>query len=430
MADETNYRPLEGVKVLELSTMVAAGSCGRMLADWGATVIKVEAESGDMFRNFPKTFLVPCTMDENPLFDNLNAGKRGIVLNLKTPEGMEAMHRLLAEADVFLTNTRVKALKKLGLDYDSLKDKYPRLIEANISGFGEKGPKKDNPGFDTVAFWASSGFNADMMVEGPGSYPVYSSAGPGDIVTAMGLCYAITAALYKRTQTGKGDRVSSSLYGTALWCFHIMSVATEERYGYQYPKTREVSAPTGAPFRTKDNQWVMTTILKIEEQWPVLCNVLGVPELGTDPRYNTSLRQRDPEVRKYLMKRFEDGEIVKTKICPHCQKEFVPTSNRQIFCSKDCCYQARQDKTKADREAEKGNHYYRQRVCAVCGSTYWPTHSQQKFCSEECQKINHNEKSLEFYHKKQKEKSECKDLLQTKELVSSTNSSEIITIPA
>ena len=124
------------------------------------------------------------------------------------------------------------------------------------------------------------------------------------------------------------------------------------------------------------------------------------------------------------------GEIVKTKICPHCQKEFVPTSNRQIFCSKDCCYQARQDQKKADREAERGNHYYRQRVCAVCGSTYWPTHSQQKFCSEECQKQNHNEKSLEFYHKKQKEKSECKDLLQTKELVSSTNSSEIITIPA
>ena len=124
------------------------------------------------------------------------------------------------------------------------------------------------------------------------------------------------------------------------------------------------------------------------------------------------------------------GEIVKTKVCPHCQKEFIPTSNRQIFCSKDCCYQARQDKTKADREAEKGNHYYRQRVCAVCGSTYWPTHSQQKFCSEECQKQNHNEKSLEFYHKKQKEKSKCKDLLQTKELVSSTNSSEIITIPA
>ena len=90
----------------------------------------------------------------------------------------------------------------------------------------------------------------------------------------------------------------------------------------------------------------------------------------------------------------------------------------------------RQDKTKADREAEKGDHYYRQRVCAVCGSTYWPTHSQQKFCSEECKKVNHNKKTLEFYYKKQKEKELCKDLLQTKEQVSDTNSSEITIIPA
>ena len=147
----------------------------------------------------------------------------------------------------------------------------------------------------------------------------------------------------------------------------------------------------------------------------------------------TKQREREKayrEKRKAKKLAENGGEIVKTKVCPHCQKEFVPTSNRQIFCSKDCCYQARQDQKKADREAEKGNHYYRQRVCAVCGSTYWPTHSQQKLCSEECQKQNHNEKSLEFYHKKQKEKSKCNDLSQTKEPVSSTNSSEIITIPA
>ena len=92
--------------------------------------------------------------------------------------------------------------------------------------------------------------------------------------------------------------------------------------------------------------------------------------------------------------------------------------------------QARQDKTKAYREAEKGNHYYRQSVCAVCGSTYWPTHSQQKFCSAECKKVNHNKKTLEFYYKKQKEKELGKDLLQTKEQVSDTNSSEITIIPA
>ncbi|HBG1964574.1 Recombinase [Clostridioides difficile] len=124
------------------------------------------------------------------------------------------------------------------------------------------------------------------------------------------------------------------------------------------------------------------------------------------------------------------GEIVKKKVCPHCGKEFTPASNRQIFCTKECCNQARQDKVKADRETEKGDHYYRQRQCEVCGSIYWPTHSQQKFCSEKCKKINHNKKTLEFYHKKQKEKAQCKDLSQMKEPVSSTNSSEITTIPA
>lgn len=124
------------------------------------------------------------------------------------------------------------------------------------------------------------------------------------------------------------------------------------------------------------------------------------------------------------------GEIVKKKVCPHCGKEFIPTSNRQIFCTKECCNQARQDKVKANRVAEKGDHYYRQRKCEVCGKLYWPTHSQQKFCSDECTKVNHNKKSLEFYHKKQKEKALCKDLSQMKEPVSSTNSSEITTIPA
>lgn len=94
------------------------------------------------------------------------------------------------------------------------------------------------------------------------------------------------------------------------------------------------------------------------------------------------------------------GEIIKTKTCPHCGKVFTPTSNRQLFCSRDCWNQARQEQKEADREAERGTHYYRQRTCAVCGHSYWPTHSQQEFCSDECRRINHNRKTLEFYHKK------------------------------
>lgn len=91
------------------------------------------------------------------------------------------------------------------------------------------------------------------------------------------------------------------------------------------------------------------------------------------------------------------------KVCPHCGKEFVPTSNRQIFCSKECNYQARQAEKKAEREVERGDHYYRKRICEVCGREYWPTHSQQKVCSEECRKKKHNMVTLEIYHRKQAE---------------------------
>ena len=118
------------------------------------------------------------------------------------------------------------------------------------------------------------------------------------------------------------------------------------------------------------------------------------------------------------------GEIVKKKVCPHCGTEFVPTSNRQIFCSDDCCYQARQDKKKADREAERGNHYYRQRKCAVCGKLYWPTHSQQTLCSDECKAEKNKIRQHNYYKRKQeKEKSQWIDLSQTKEQVLTTNSS-------
>lgn len=123
------------------------------------------------------------------------------------------------------------------------------------------------------------------------------------------------------------------------------------------------------------------------------------------------------------------GEIIKKKVCPYCGVEYTPTSNRQVFCSKECCYQSRQDKKQADREEERGDHYYRKRKCAVCGNFYWPTHSQQKFCSDKCKRINHNMKTLEFYHKK-KEKKQCKDLSQMKKQVSNTNSLENIIIPA
>lgn len=306
------YRPLEGVKVVEISTMVAASSLGRIMCDWGATSIKVEGPKGDPFRNFPKNYKVPCTPDENPMFDSLNAGKEGLVLDLKTPRGIEVLHKLLKDADVFITNNRQSSLKKMGLDYETLKEKYPRLIFAQITGYGDKGPKAANPGYDTVAFWANTGFNADMSVDNPGSYPVYGGVGPGDLITALSLFGAITSALYKRTITGLGDRVSISLYGTGLWCFHLMEIPCEKQYGYTYPRTRYTGTPLGSPYRTKDNEWIMTTIPNVETQWAAFCDAMGIEELKEDPRFTTTANLRSPENSSFLIHYLEDVFITKT----------------------------------------------------------------------------------------------------------------------
>ena len=166
-------KPLEGITVVELSTYIAAPSCGRILATQGARVIKVESPAGDVERKFGPTLFCPANDEENPIYDTLNGGKDHLMLDLKKPEDMERFHKLLAKADVFVTNNRLQALKKMRLDYDSLKERYPKLVYAILLGYGEKGPKVNLPGFDAIAMFATGGLIQDMMVDAPGSYPVY-----------------------------------------------------------------------------------------------------------------------------------------------------------------------------------------------------------------------------------------------------------------
>ena len=140
---------LDGVKIVDLSTYIAAPSCGRILASYGADVIKVESPKGDDLRKAQVSYGYPAETDEYSWgMDVQNANKKGLCLNLRTPEGIEAMYKLLETADVFLTNNRVQALVKMGLDWDTLHAKFPRLIHASILGYGENGPLKDKPGFD------------------------------------------------------------------------------------------------------------------------------------------------------------------------------------------------------------------------------------------------------------------------------------------
>ena len=134
------YKPLKGVKVVELSLMVASASCGRMMADWGADVIKLEnTKGGDNFRKWPLSIGAPADDDFDPIFDNLNANKRAVSIDTRTKEGQEIVYRLLEDADVFLTNLRTEALSKQGLDYDTLKGKFPKLVMCQLDGYGPKG---------------------------------------------------------------------------------------------------------------------------------------------------------------------------------------------------------------------------------------------------------------------------------------------------
>lgn len=304
-------KPLEGIKVVELSTYVAAPVCGRILADWGAEVIKVESLKGDVFRTFGRGQDVPANEDENPLFDMANTGKKAIALDLKTEKGLEILHQLLADADVFLTNNRIKALERQGLDYDTLKQKYPALIYAVLTGFGDTGPDVDRPGFDTVAFWASGGFLADMSIKSENSYPVATPAAVGDISSGTILFGGIMAALFNRQKTGKGDRVTTSLFGSAVWFMGYMNIIAQKKYGYRYPRERHEGNPMAMPYKTKDEEWIMISILEHERYYPVLCEMLGIEEYIDDPRFISKQALLNMENRKALVEILELRFILK-----------------------------------------------------------------------------------------------------------------------
>ena len=141
-------KPLEGIKVVELSTMLAGPMTARILAEWGADIIKVETFNGDAWRKQGGTTMSPTTPDANPNFDMQNLNKRFVSLNQRTPAGHEAMIKLLENADVFLTNFREQALEGMGLAYEQLKDRFHRLIHTAVLGYGDKVPDKDRPGYD------------------------------------------------------------------------------------------------------------------------------------------------------------------------------------------------------------------------------------------------------------------------------------------
>lgn len=276
-------KPLKGIKVVDLTTYLAAPTAVRVMGEWGADLIKIEAPKGDPARAQGSVFNMPYEDNENLAFDVANMDKRFITLNLKTERGLEVAYRLLSEADVFVTNTRTKSLAKLGLDYDTLREKFPKLIFAQVLGYGERGPEKDTAGFDATCYMARGGVLGTTVDKG-GS-PMNPSNGYGDFQVSMCLVSGICSALYNRERTGKGDKVTVSLHHTAVFMQSVAMISAQ--YGNQYPKSRkEIPNPFNNCYRTKDEKWVVICCPEYDRDFDKIMTLLGREDMVGNAKYN------------------------------------------------------------------------------------------------------------------------------------------------
>lgn len=278
-------RPLEGVKVVELATFIAAPCCARYLADLGADVVKVEAPMGDPLRFTAANEGRPVGDAENTSFDLENANKRCITLNTKDPAGREVLEKMIAEADIFITNWRQSPLKRAALDYETLHEKYPSLVYGFVSGYGEKGPDKDLPGFDFTAFYARGGILNPLRDKD--SLPQLTIPGMGDHQVGMNLSSGILAALYKAKMTGEGDKVVVSLFHSAVWDISLMLQASQ--YGddsTQYPISRtDFGNPLTVCHKTKDGKWLQIAMPQYNRHYPIFMHATGHDEMVDNPKF-------------------------------------------------------------------------------------------------------------------------------------------------
>lgn len=292
-----------------MSTYVAGPVTARLLADMGADVVKVEAPIGDHWRRSGISY-VPSRyeVDENPVFDIYNTGKKLVSLNLKTPEGKEAFLKLLEGADVFVTNTRPAALERLGISYEQLKEKLPGLVYAIVLGFGEKGPDAEMPAFDTTAFWSRSGFFRDMAVKTENYYPVGQPSSVGDTATAYLLLAEICAALYRRKEVGVGDLVSSTLYRNGIFCMGTMIMNAQPPFGVPYPLRRVDWGVPGGSYECADGEWLYLNIGT--KPYNMFYRVIGREDLLQEPRFiDGPTRWKNREA---LYKIFREAFLTKT----------------------------------------------------------------------------------------------------------------------
>ncbi len=278
----TTENIFSGLKVVDLASFIAGPSAAVILSDFGADVIKVEPPSGDYWRHANQ--IPPQPYAKDPYQWHLqNRNKRGLALDLKSPGAQPILEKLVKWADVLIVNTPHPGRKKLKLEYEDVVQWNPRLIYADVTGFGDKGPDAELPGFDITSYWARSGLLS--MTRDAGAPPTWPVAGSGDNATAVGVYSAIVTALYRRERTGKGSYVTTSLLAEGIWSASVSiqgALSGAKFYGLHDRKNPANAALN--VYQAADGTWFV--LLVTPDKVEAVVKAIGRADLLTDPRFS------------------------------------------------------------------------------------------------------------------------------------------------
>ena len=277
--------PLAGIKVLDMTQHAFGPRASASLAEMGAEVIKIEnAAGGDPTRGLEDLRGVPVG-SFNPYYEQNNRGKRSIALNLRADRAREVAHKLVEGSDVFVTNIRLAALERLGMDYETLSRINPGLIYTVGTGWGLRGPARDRGAFEAAGFTGSA--FASSFAE-PGSRPPLCPPAAGDYMGSMFLAYGTMLALFHRQRTGEGQMVHASLFGSfislAACCVDVSLAAGEDIFLVPH----EEDGAFYSVYKTRDGRWIQLALVRDERSWVELCEVMEMPHLMHDPRFESA----------------------------------------------------------------------------------------------------------------------------------------------
>jgi crotonobetainyl-CoA:carnitine CoA-transferase CaiB-like acyl-CoA transferase len=280
----TTENIFSGLKVVDFSSFIAGPCAAVILSDYGADVIKVEPPSGDLWRMAYKIPPQPIAHDNYP-WHLANRNKRGLALDLKAPQAAAVLERLVKWADVLIANTPHPARKKLKLEYDDVVRWNSRLVYADLTGFGDKGPDADLPGFDVTAYWARSGLLS--QTRDMGAPPTWPVAGSGDHATAVALYSAIVTGLYRREKTGKGSYVTTSLLAGGVWAAGVLNQAAlvDAKFFPLHDRKNPANEAMNL-YKTSDDRWFLLVVTP--GKLATVAKGIGREDLLSDPRFEHS----------------------------------------------------------------------------------------------------------------------------------------------